>query len=100
MDTRGVQEASDELRRAKRVFVLTGAGMGVASGLKTFRGDGGYWREKPVEGLASLAGFESDPLFVWTWYNERFASYATAEPNAGHHALVELEKRVPSFFMA
>jgi NAD-dependent deacetylase len=100
MDTRGVQEASDELRRAKRVFVLTGAGMGVASGLKTFRGDGGYWREKPVEVLASLAGFESDPVFVWTWYNERFASYATAEPNAGHRALVELEKRVPSFFLA
>lgn len=74
--------------------------MGVASGLKTFRSDGGYWREKPVAALASLAGFEADPLFVWEWYNERFCAYAEAEPNAGHHALAELEKRVPQFLLA
>jgi NAD-dependent deacetylase len=74
--------------------------MGVASGLKTFRSDGGYWREKPVASLASLAGFEADPLFVWTWYNERFAAYASAEPNAGHRALAELERRLPQFFLA
>jgi NAD-dependent deacetylase len=96
----GLREAADTLQRAERVFVLTGAGMGVASGLKTFRGDGGYWREKPVEALASRAGFESDPVFVWTWYNERFATYAAAEPNAGHRALVELEKHATSFFLA
>jgi NAD-dependent protein deacetylase/lipoamidase len=96
----GLREAAETLQRAERVFVLTGAGMGVASGLKTFRGDGGYWREKPVEVLASRAGFESDPFFVWTWYNERFAAYEAAEPNAGHRALVELEKRVTSFFLA
>ncbi len=87
--------ATELVRRAKRVFVLTGAGMGVASGLKTFRGDGGYWREMPVERLASRAGFESDPVFCWTWYNERFAAYAAAEPNAGHRALAELERLVP-----
>jgi len=96
----GLREAADTLQRAERVFVLTGAGMGVASGLKTFRGDGGYWRERPVEVLASRAGFESDPLFVWTWYNERFAAYSAAQPNAGHRALVELERRVPSVFLA
>ena len=100
MQSETVREAVAALRRAERVFVLTGAGMGVASGLKTFRGDGGYWREKPVELLASRAGFESDPLFVWAWYNERFAAYAAAEPNAGHTALVELERRVPAFFLA
>ena len=74
--------------------------MGVASGLKTFRSDGGYWREKPVAALASRAGFEADPLFVWAWYNERFAAYAAAEPNAGHRALAALEERVPQFFLA
>jgi NAD-dependent deacetylase len=93
-------EAVTALRRAERVFVLTGAGMGVASGLKTFRSDGGYWREKRVEMLASRTGFESDPMFCWTWYNERIASYAGAEPNAGHRALVDIESRVPQFFLA
>lgn len=74
--------------------------MGVASGLKTFRSDGGYWREKRVEALASRAGFESDPRFCWTWYNERIAAYGAARPNAGHTALVELEQRAPQFFLA
>jgi NAD-dependent deacetylase len=100
LDTRSLREAAAALREARRVFVLTGAGMGVASGLKTFRSDGGYWREKRVETLASRAGFESDPVFCWSWYNERFASYAAAEPNAGHRALAELETRVPAFFLA
>lgn len=93
-------EAAAWVRAAQRIFVLTGAGIGVASGLKTFRGDGGYWREKAVETLASRAGFESDPELVWTWYNERFAAYAAAEPNAGHRALVELEDAVPHVFVA
>ena len=93
-------DAVTALRHAKRVFVLTGAGMGVASGLKTFRSDGGYWRERPVAQLATRAGFESDPAFCWTWYNERVASYLAAEPNAGHSALVDLERIVPQFFLA
>jgi NAD-dependent deacetylase len=100
MDTPSFEQAAEVLRRAQRVFVLTGAGMGVASGLKTFRSDGGYWREKPVAALASRAGFENDPVFCWTWYNERIASYAAAEPNAGHRALAVLERRMPQFFLA
>ena len=98
--TKQFAEAAELVGRAHRVFVLTGAGMGVASGLKTFRGDGGYWRERPVERLASRAGFESDPVFCWTWYNERFISYAAAEPNAGHRALAELEGLVPHMLLA
>jgi NAD-dependent deacetylase len=74
--------------------------MGVASGLKTFRSDGGYWREMPVTQLATPEGFERDPAFVWTWYNERFAAQAAAEPNAGHRALAELEDLVPQLFIA
>jgi NAD-dependent deacetylase len=100
MDSGDVQDAAEALRDARRVFVLTGAGMGVASGLKTFRGDGGYWREKRVEVLASRAGFESDPVLCWTWYNERFAAYAVAEPNAGHRVLAELEHLIPTFLLA
>lgn len=100
LDDEAVFEAARIVRAARRVFVLTGAGIGVASGLRTFRGDGGYWRERPVEVLASRAGFERDPAFVWAWYNERFAAYAAAEPNAGHRALVDLERYVPHVFLA
>jgi NAD-dependent deacetylase len=100
LDGDAVREAARRLRAARRVFVLTGAGIGVASGLRTFRGDGGYWCERPVEVLASRAGFENDPALVWAWYNERFAAYAAAEPNAGHRALAEFERYVPHLFLA
>jgi NAD-dependent deacetylase len=95
-----IRAAADALRKAQRVFVLAGAGMGVASGLKTFRSDGGYWRDMPVMQLATPEGFERDPVFVWTWYNERFEGQTGAEPNAGHHALVALEQLVPHLFIA
>ena len=96
----GIRYVAQALRAAKRVFVLAGAGMGVASGLKTFRSDGGYWREMPVTQLATREGFERDPAFVWTWYNERFVAQTAAEPNAGHRALAELEDLVPQLFIA
>ena len=100
MTGEALRNAAQTLRSAQRVFVLAGAGMGVASGLKTFRSDGGYWRDLPVTQLATRAGFERDPAFVWTWYNERFAAQMAAEPNAGHRALAELETLVPHLFIA
>src|SRR3954471_21775735 len=91
---------AERLARAQRVFVLTGAGLGVASGLGTFRGPDGYWRNHSFEELASLEGFLRNPELVWSWYNERIAAYLAAEPNAGHRALAELEVRVPHFTLA
>jgi NAD-dependent deacetylase len=85
---------------AKRVFVLTGAGLGVASGLGTFRGPDGYWRNHSFEQLASLDGFHADPALVWTWYNERIATYLAAAPNDGHHALSALQELVPHLTVA
>lgn len=88
------------LRSARSVFVLTGSGVSAESGLPTFRGVGGLWRTHRVEELASPAGFLRDPALVWTWYNERKAAHARAEPNAGHEALVRLEAMVPDFTLA
>jgi NAD-dependent deacetylase len=53
-----------------------------------------------VEELASPEGFARDPELVWTWYNERKAAHAHAEPNAGHYALVGLEAAIPDFTLA
>ena len=77
--------------------MLTGAGISAESGLPTFRGAGGLWREHRVEQLASPQGFARDPQLVWTWYDERRAKHAEVEPNAGHRALAELEARIGDF---
>jgi NAD-dependent deacetylase len=91
---------ADRLASAQRVFVLTGAGLGVASGLGTFRGPDGYWRNRSFEQLASLDGFRADPALVWDWYNQRIAAYLAAAPNAGHRALADLQNLVPNLAIA
>jgi len=88
------------LRGARSTFVLTGAGMSAESGLPTFRGAGGYWRQRRFEDLASPQGFARDPQLVWQWYNERLAAYAGAQPNEGHVALAQLERRLNDFTLA
>lgn len=85
------------LKPSTKVAVLTGAGVSAESGIPTFRSNGGYWREHRFEDLATPEGFARDPKFVWTWYEERRRNIAKAQPNAGHRALAEMEKRVQSF---
>jgi NAD-dependent deacetylase len=88
------------LKSASSVFVLTGSGISAESGLPTFRGVGGLWRTHRVEELASPEGFARDPALVWTWYNERKAAHERAQPNAGHHALADLEHMIVDFTLA
>jgi len=85
------------LKSAAKVAVLTGAGVSAESGIPTFRSNGGYWRQHRFEDLATPQGFARDPKFVWTWYEERRRAIARAQPNAGHFALVELERHKTSF---
>jgi len=88
------------LAEATSVCVLTGSGISSESGLPTFRGANGLWRTHRVEELASAAGFERDPVLVWTWYDERRAAHRNAKPSAGHFALAELEKYYADFTLA
>jgi NAD-dependent deacetylase len=86
------------LKQARSVAVLTGAGVSAESGVPTFRGNNnGLWRQYRAEDLATPGAFERDPKLVWEWYDWRRGLIAQAQPNAGHRALAELEKRVPSF---
>jgi NAD-dependent deacetylase len=89
--------AREAVRSARAIAVLTGAGVSAESGIPTFRGSGGYWRNRRFEDLATPAGFARDPRMVWEWYDERRRGIAAARPNAGHEALVDLERRTPSF---
>lgn len=88
------------LRAARRWFVLTGAGISAESGVPTFRGAGGLWEGFRPEELASADGFRRDPARVWRWYRWRRGIVARAEPNAGHRALVSLERQVEHFSLA
>jgi NAD-dependent deacetylase len=75
------------LRAASRVAILTGAGVSAASGVPTFRGAGGLWRQFPPEQLATAEAFERDPSLVWEWYAWRRETIAGCQPNAAHEVL-------------
>src|SRR6187402_85720 len=82
---------------AERIAVLTGAGISAESGIPTFRGAGGLWRNFKPEELATPEAFAKDPQLVWEWYFWRRSLIAEAQPNPGHRALVELEQRTAVF---
>ena len=81
-----------------RVFVLTGAGISAESGLATFRGSGGLWAGYRVEQVATPEAWVRDPRLVWEFYSSRRKAAMGAEPNAGHRALAELERRLGDRF--
>ncbi|KAF2732729.1 DHS-like NAD/FAD-binding domain-containing protein [Polyplosphaeria fusca] len=92
--SRSTELFHDHLSTSRRLLVLIGAGLSAASGLPTFRGQGGLWRKHDAKQLSTPAAFEDDPALVWTFYLERIRAAKDAKPNAGHLALVELaEKR-------
>lgn len=92
-----VQEFQDVLKSSKRVLALCGAGLSAASGLDTFRGAGGMWRNHQATTLATPQAFERDPGLVWLFYSYRRHKALQAKPNAGHYALVELSKKMSDF---
>jgi len=92
-----LEQAREWLTQAKSVAVLTGAGISAESGVPTFRGAGGLWKEHKAEDLATPEAFARDPRLVWEWYNWRREIIAKATPNAGHKALVQIEIRKPRF---
>jgi NAD-dependent deacetylase len=85
------------LAGATSVAVLTGAGISAESGVPTFRGPEGLWREFKPEELATPEAFARDPRLVWEWYDWRRSIVAKAAPNGAHKALVRLEIRKPGF---
>jgi NAD-dependent deacetylase len=88
------------LRDATRIVALTGAGISAESGLATFRdAQTGLWSKFRPEELATAEAFRRDPKFVSDWYAWRRGQALEAEPNAGHLALAEMEKRAPEFLL-
>jgi len=79
------------LAGVRRVAVLTGAGISAESGVPTFRGQDGLWKQYRAESLATPEAFERDPALVWEWYDWRRGLIAPVEPNAGHRVLAGWE---------
>ncbi|HSE58898.1 MAG TPA: NAD-dependent deacylase [Nitrospiraceae bacterium] len=94
-----ITEVRERVARAQRVTVLTGAGVSADSGVPTFRGTDGLWRNFRAEDLATPEAFERDPRLVWEWYNWRRELIATKKPNQAHEALATLEQQVPDFWL-
>ena len=92
-----LEQARQWIADANSIVVLTGAGISAESGVPTFRGDGGLWRNFRPEDLATPEAFERDPLLVWEWYDWRRQLIAGVQPNAGHKALARLERAKPDF---
>jgi NAD-dependent deacetylase len=93
----------DDVRaRSGNVVVLTGAGISAESGIPTFRGAEGYWvvgsRNYMPQEMATSEMFQRAPEEVWRWYLYRFGACKDARPNAGHVALVALERALGDRF--
>ena len=92
----------DVIKGSGRITVLTGAGISAESGIPTFRGPEGYWtagsKVYQSQEMATYEMFSQKPYEVWRWYLYRIGICADAEPNTGHLALVEMERRFKERF--
>jgi NAD-dependent deacetylase len=82
-----------------RVLVITGAGVSAESGIPTFRGKDGYWRNLDPTKLATPEAFVRDPDLVWDWYRERRQRIRKAQPNPAHHAIAKLAVQADEFLL-
>ena len=84
----------NQVKDIKKIVFVTGAGISQESGIPTFRGKDGLWRNYDAMKLATIDAFYENPKLVWEWYNERRRNISEAHPNEGHKAIAELEKYV------
>lgn len=84
-----IVEKKDQIR----IVALTGSGISKGSGIPTFRGKDGLWKNYNAMELATPQAFGRDPQLVWEWYSWRIGIILTKDPNPAHHALVKLQEK-------
>jgi|SRR3990170_620097 len=87
------------IQQARAVVVLTGAGVSAESGIPTFRGPNGLWRNFRPEELATPSAFAQNPILVWEWYDWRRQIIAPKGPNPAHYAIANLESYYQQFLL-
>src|SRR5256885_12924174 len=95
--TADLESFSEHLKSSDRILALVGAGLSAASGLPTFRGAGGMWRNYEATTLATPEAFSTNPGLVWQFYSYRRHMALHAKPNHAHYALAELAQRKKNF---
>lgn len=90
---------SKNRHKLKTITAIAGAGISAESGIPTFRGADGLWKNFRAEDLATPEAFSKNPKLVWEWYLWRRNIIESKRPNPGHEALVLLEKSHPDFFL-
>lgn len=83
------------IRDFEHVVFFTGAGMSAQSGVPTYRGKGGIWKEYDYENCACQAAFRRDPEYVWEFHNYRRELVSKCEPNEGHRLIAGSERALP-----
>jgi NAD-dependent protein deacetylase/lipoamidase len=91
--TESLGELARRVRNARRLTILTGAGVSAASGVPTFRGAQGLWRQYSPQDLATPEAFARDPQLVWEWYAWRRGLIADCRPNAAHDVIARWSNR-------
>lgn len=99
MSEKSIAVVRQRLAEARSIAVITGAGVSAESGVPTFRGKEGLWRNYDPMQLATPEAFAQDPKLVWQWYNWRREILARCQPGQAHRALARLEKQVPEFLL-
>jgi len=90
----------EQLKTAKRVLVLTRAGVSAEIGIPPFSEvQTGLWAKFDPKQLATPRAFRRNPRLVWEWYEYRRRLVAEAKPNRAHTALAQLEKLFPEFHL-
>jgi NAD-dependent deacetylase len=97
-----IEEVRERLSSARRVFVLTGAGVSAESGVPTFRGGGGaaVWKGMPFYEISSAGMVERDLPEVWAWFDYRLGVLEDLRPNPAHEAIARWQTRFAEFTLA
>ncbi|TGL22398.1 NAD-dependent deacylase [Leptospira yanagawae] len=90
------KDSLETIRNADKIVFLTGAGISNESGIPTFRGEGGLWKNFRAEDLATPSAFQKDPNLVWEWYDWRREICQKAKPNPGHLTIAKWQKKMKS----
>jgi NAD-dependent deacetylase len=91
--------ARNAVRECGSMCVLTGAGVSAESGVPTFRGPGGLWKNRDPMSLATPEAFAEDPRTVWEWYEWRRGLIRACAPNPGHEAIAAIEREKEDFLL-
>ncbi|HEY9284848.1 MAG TPA: NAD-dependent deacylase [Pyrinomonadaceae bacterium] len=97
-----LEEVRERLRAARRVFVLTGAGVSAESGVPTFRGggDAAVWKGMPFYEISSAGMVERDLPEVWAWFDYRLGVLKDLRPNPAHETIARWQSRFDEFTLA